>query len=473
MDNDRRGFTIFEIIVVMAIMVIIGVVSYVNLYSTRNRVSVTGAAQQMVATLRQAQSRAISQYNNTAWGVHFDNTNPSAPFYALFSSTQYSTATAAETYPLPYNIHFFPGDIPEGSSTDIVFNSISGKASVASLVTSLWGKYTGGISGWRYTHALDMTNFGMAAAYYNGYVYSMGGYGAGCTVYYAQANGDGSLSAWKPALPLPSDGGCFYQSGIAYNGYLYNVGGVASAWVTSPVVSYAKINPDGSLQAWKESGNPLHVGEQFPALAAYNGYLYSLGGYPICCSAVTSTDEVVYAKINGDDGSIGSWSDTSFIPHETTYLPAIAYNGYLYSLGGNSNDGYARAYFNYAKIDSSGTLEAWIQGDPFPSYETSFAPAVIENGYFYSLANDGNGQSDFASIQAKINSSGTVGAWEQTGSLPDPGKYIGVVGSRQYFYLLGGSDPVSGYGTSSVIYTNVLGPNAVTISIGSQGVIGF
>lgn len=474
LNKFRKGFTLFEIVVVLAIIVIIGVISYMNLYSARNHTFVVSAAQQAVATLRQAQSRAISQYNNTAWGVHFDNTNPDHPFYALFSTTAYSTATVANVYTFPYNVEYFPGSVPEGSSVDIFFSPLSGAPSTPLSITVLSPKFTGEISGWSQATPLPWANAGLSAAYYDGYLYAVAGVEGGQSVFYAAVNEDGSLGQWKATASVPNDGGNQYGASIAYNGYLYNVGGMGGTIDNgySPVVSYAKINSDGSLAGWTET-TPLPQGVESPAVAAYNGYLYSMGGLYHSDSGYVNVQDVVYAKIN-NDGSVGPWSSTSFIPNEITYYPATAYqNGYLYSLGGYYGHSSYVSYLSYAKVNDDGSLGPWTQGDQFPSWWEGFSPVLAKNGYLYSLANGGGYPTPLASIYAKINSDGSVGSWTQTGSLPNPVKYDGVVGTDQYFYLVGGSDPGWGIPTSTVLYTNLLGQSSARIGVDSQGVIGL
>ena len=77
---------------------------------------------------------------------------------------------------------------------------------------------------------------------------------------------------------------------------------------------------------------------------AYNGYVYQIGGY-----AGGATAAVYYAPIyNG--GNIGPWSSTTSLPAATYQATAVAYNGYVYQIGGYTTA--ATAVVDYAGLQS-------------------------------------------------------------------------------------------------------------------------
>ncbi len=105
---------------------------------------------------------------------------------------------------------------------------------------------------------------------------------------------------------------------------------------------------------------------------AYNGYLYVMGGISSSvsddCNPV-STDEcygVFYAPINSN-GTIGSWAATSYFDNNMPprqQLSAVAYNGYLYVMGGigPGTGDLLHLICNgvfYAPINSNGTIGSW------------------------------------------------------------------------------------------------------------------
>lgn len=129
----RRGITLFETIIVGAIIAIIGVVGLLNLIGRRSTTEFENATRQIVALLREAQSRSMSQASGTSWGVHFENIAGRSPLYALFA-TSYSSATQAGSYRLPASIAFATATVPEGTGKDILFSQITGVPIVATTV---------------------------------------------------------------------------------------------------------------------------------------------------------------------------------------------------------------------------------------------------------------------------------------------------------------------------------------------------
>lgn len=125
--KDRKGFSMVELLVAIAVLMVIGGVTLLNLYPARNAASIKGTTQQMVALLRQAQSLSVTQSQGSSWGVHFSN-NASGSFasvYALFKGTAYAASSALGTYRLPSGVCY--GNIARGSSTDIAFSQILGQ----------------------------------------------------------------------------------------------------------------------------------------------------------------------------------------------------------------------------------------------------------------------------------------------------------------------------------------------------------
>ena len=129
--NKTKGFTVIELVLVLGIIAILSTVTFVGLSGRKSKTELDGVAKQMVSLLREAQSRAVSQSDSTVWGARFGNSTSTAPFYALFRGSSYSTSTERGHYALPSDMAYATSTIPTGSSTDIVFSQISGAASVS------------------------------------------------------------------------------------------------------------------------------------------------------------------------------------------------------------------------------------------------------------------------------------------------------------------------------------------------------
>jgi len=132
MKQKRNGFTLIEVMMVVGIMVLLAVVAFVNLSSNRNEGSVSTAASQIVALAREAQSNAVSQVQDATWGIHFENPTSTAPFYALFEGSTYSTTSSLGKYPLPTGVGY---SLDSGEAINVTFAPISGAASASTSIT--------------------------------------------------------------------------------------------------------------------------------------------------------------------------------------------------------------------------------------------------------------------------------------------------------------------------------------------------
>ncbi len=130
-----RGFTVIELMLVIGIIAILSVVSFVGLSGRKSKTELDGVSKQMVSLLREAQSRSVSQSSSTIWGVRFENSTATTPFYALFSGDSYSTSTEAGHYALPSDMAYATGTLASGASVDITFAQISGAASATASIT--------------------------------------------------------------------------------------------------------------------------------------------------------------------------------------------------------------------------------------------------------------------------------------------------------------------------------------------------
>lgn len=134
----RKGFTLVELIVVFGIMIAVSAVLFANLAGRRSDADLTSATQEVATLLRQAQSDAMAQANNTqatdvAWGVHFANATNTTPFYALFTGS-YAASTTAGYYALPPTVAYQTSTLAAGATLDVIFTPITGVSSVSTSI---------------------------------------------------------------------------------------------------------------------------------------------------------------------------------------------------------------------------------------------------------------------------------------------------------------------------------------------------
>ena len=132
--DKRSGFTLIELIIVMAITAIIIVGSYniIGLnFKSQNELELS--AREIVSVLRNAQDRSISQEDSGQWGVYFENSVSDSNFYFLYKG---ATTTFISKKILQSNIQFLDPSI--GNVKDISFNKMDGlPISPATVVISL------------------------------------------------------------------------------------------------------------------------------------------------------------------------------------------------------------------------------------------------------------------------------------------------------------------------------------------------
>jgi prepilin-type N-terminal cleavage/methylation domain-containing protein len=121
----RKGTTMIELLLVIGILAVIATVGGISLLGRRGTTEFQGTAQQMVAALREAQSRAVSQASGTTWGVQFSNAT-SGPFFAVFAGPAYSTSTRRAYYNLPPITAYVTSSLAEGATRTVLFSQITG-----------------------------------------------------------------------------------------------------------------------------------------------------------------------------------------------------------------------------------------------------------------------------------------------------------------------------------------------------------
>lgn len=117
----RSGFTLIELVIVAGLIAIIAIVSVLSLGGRKRRADLDTTAQQMVTLIRSAQTRAVSRQSSTAWGVRFDNSTTTRPFYALYASSTYATSTVVTFFTLPTSVEYAPSSLALGATRDVLF----------------------------------------------------------------------------------------------------------------------------------------------------------------------------------------------------------------------------------------------------------------------------------------------------------------------------------------------------------------
>ena len=99
-------------------------------------------------------------------------------------------------------------------------------------------------------------------------------------------------------------------------------------------------------------------------------------------AAGTATASVYYAQLN-TNGTIGTWTATTALPTVNYAATSAAYNGYIYEIGGYNGSTYYNTVY-YAPINANGTIGAWTASTPIPA-ASDVATSIVYNGYLYEI----------------------------------------------------------------------------------------
>jgi hypothetical protein len=364
----------------------------------------------------------------------------------------------------------------DGNNDGMISFSTSGQITRGGLTGGSVGAWT------RYTTAGTNTFTTVrnlhASVAYNGYLYVAGGTSSVTSPYtilndvqFAPISGS-TVGPWKytynSTATATQTGGFItarmWQTMVAYNGYMYIVGGSSNGTNTLADIQYAPINSDGTLGTWKANATSLPKGKQMAELAAYNGYLYALGGF-VDTPAPADTNDVLYAPINAD-GTVGSWTaNTNLFATVREAHSVQAYNGFIYVIGGIGS-----SYLNdvqYAPLNSDGSVGVWKTSTAFSGIRGYISTAVY-NGYMYVMGGY-NGSVAFNDIQyAPIYGNGAVGPWATSTAFTNTRSSGKAAAYEGYIYLTGGlgaNGPV--YNDTQVVQINAAG-NATAYTTGTS-----
>lgn len=121
---QQKGFTLIELIIVMAILLVLYAILSVNISQTPEHSSLTTQMTTLVSDIKNQQLKALTGQTNdgipTAYGIYF-----SPNYYTLFSGISYSPASPSNvTVNLNDNLTFNNINLPQQS---VVFSALTGE----------------------------------------------------------------------------------------------------------------------------------------------------------------------------------------------------------------------------------------------------------------------------------------------------------------------------------------------------------
>ncbi len=131
------GFTLIELIVVVAISAIVSVGGFLILYKYSASQNLKLATGEITAVLRNTQEMSVTQKNGKQWAVRFSNSTSSGQVFRTWSGLSFASSTADQTYKLRTGVNF--GNPAVGKDIDVIFSPITGELSQNQIITLLAG----------------------------------------------------------------------------------------------------------------------------------------------------------------------------------------------------------------------------------------------------------------------------------------------------------------------------------------------
>ncbi len=312
----------------------------------------------------------------------------------------------------------------------------------------------GSLGSWTATTSLTAATHSAGFISYQGFLFMLSNQSNATSSAYAQVYSGGTTASWFSASYFPLTSGRSNGSAVSVNNYLYYIGGSGPS-ATAEYTRVGGVNSTLSIRGNSVVGTSFTTARERAGAAAYGSCIYLAGGYG--GGSNNYVNYAQYSSINSDGNITNSWPNKSFSGLGRADLAVVAYNGYLYSIGGyNAN---SPVYFNtvqYASIANDCSLGTWTNTTAFDSSGNARGgiSAFVYNGYLY-VAGGINAGGNFSSVRyAPLNSDGSVGTWNSTTSLPTAMNRQRTVVWGNKVYLLGGTtlalpNPNNGASTGS------------------------
>ncbi|HEY4505127.1 MAG TPA: prepilin-type N-terminal cleavage/methylation domain-containing protein [Candidatus Paceibacterota bacterium] len=126
---EQNGFTIIEILIVLAIVALLSVVSFQSFGRINGSEAINKDAFQIISVLRQARSLTLDSKNGNQYGVHLESSR-----VVLFEGSSYDPNSTNNTIVSLSNRVTISSISLSGGGSDVVFEKVTGKTAKSGTV---------------------------------------------------------------------------------------------------------------------------------------------------------------------------------------------------------------------------------------------------------------------------------------------------------------------------------------------------
>lgn len=123
--ESRNGFTMLEILIVVALLGLLGALSLVSFVNSRRAQDLVTAGNDVLSVLRLAQAKALAGEAGEQWGVRLEQSQ-----YILFRGAAFAGSPATTAYALPSAIEIADAALA-GGGQEVVFRRLDGATAQA------------------------------------------------------------------------------------------------------------------------------------------------------------------------------------------------------------------------------------------------------------------------------------------------------------------------------------------------------
>jgi prepilin-type N-terminal cleavage/methylation domain-containing protein len=130
MINFKKGVSVIEVIVSLAILVILLAVTLPSFNTMRKNQVLKAAASEIFSALDKARSQTLSSISSSEYGVHFETSK-----IVIFKGTTYSSSDATNEEVLLTTPATITSISLTGGASDLYFNRLSGSPNKSGTIT--------------------------------------------------------------------------------------------------------------------------------------------------------------------------------------------------------------------------------------------------------------------------------------------------------------------------------------------------